>query len=57
MHLSNLEISWLLQSTYSDESNDQEGNVLMHPGIQPILNTGLETLPEYENLDKHMKFV
>lgn len=29
----------------------------MHPGIQPILNTVLETLPGLENLDKHMKFV
>lgn len=29
----------------------------MHPGIQPILNTVLETLPGLENLDKHTKFV
>lgn len=29
----------------------------MHPGIQPILNTVLETLPGLENLDKDMKFV
>ena len=25
----------------------------MHPGIQPILNTVLETLPGLENQDKH----
>lgn len=29
----------------------------MYPGIQPILNTVLETLPGVENLDKLMKFV